>query len=221
MSAATAPDACYVLKYYLRSLPNPPLAQDLLRPMAQVCLIDDLDEGTRIKLARCIIQVQPRVHIDVLHYVLSFIVTVPRSKKSFAPVAEIFGFLLLCPRHIEAYLEKERDFPMDAVFSAMPQRHHANQRGSDFWVRETVNETERAAGGGGWRNREQERYIENVCENLMLWLMQHWKEIEQGLFESPGDPKSEYDRSACRELLDLRFGNLEERVDENLSHEVN
>lgn len=178
INTASVPDICHLLRYFLESLPAPPLEHVIFRPLTDLCVIpstlerrerekhgevgsqEDILAGEeyRIVLAKLILRLLPKAHFGSLAYIVAFLAQLPHSSAADLTIDKLsvmFGPMVCAPRDPLAYLEAEQTFPDDEDFKM------------DMHVLEDASK----------------KYITGLSEDTLHWLLTHWDHLAEGLFE--------------------------------------
>lgn len=178
INTASVPDICHLFRYFLESLPAPPLEHVIFRPLTDLCVIpstlerrerekhgevmpqEDILAGEeyRIVLAKLILRLLPKAHFGSLAYIVAFLAQLPHSSAADLTIDKLsvmFGPMVCAPRDPLAYLEAEQTFPDDEDFKM------------DMHVLEDASKT----------------YITGLSEDTLHWLLTHWDHLAEGLFE--------------------------------------
>lgn len=178
INTASVPDICHLLRYFLNSLPAPPLEHVVFRPLTDLCVIpstlerrerekhgdnvsqEDLLAGEeyRIVLAKLILRLLPKAHFGSLTYILAFLAQLPHcsaAKLTIDKLSVMFGPMVCAPRDPLAYLEAEQTFPDNEDFKL------------DIHVLADTST----------------KYITGLSEDTLHWLLTHWDHLAQGLLD--------------------------------------
>lgn len=178
INTASVPDICHLLRYFLNSLPAPPLEHVVFRPLTDLCVIpstlerrerekhgevvsqEDLlaSEEYRIVLAKLILRLLPKAHFGSLTYILAFLAQLPHCSAANLTVDKLsimFGPIVCAPRDPLAYLEAEQTFPDNEDFKM------------DIHVLADTST----------------KYITGLSEDTLHWLLTHWDHLAQGLLD--------------------------------------
>lgn len=178
INTASVPDICHLLRYFLNSLPAPPLEHVVFRPLTDLCVIpstlerrerekhgevvsqEDLlaSEEYRIVLAKLILRLLPKAHFGSLTYILAFLAQLPHCSAANLTVDKLsimFGPIVCAPRDPLAYLEAEQTFPDNEDFKM------------DIHVLADAST----------------KYITGLSEDTLHWLLTHWDHLAQGLLD--------------------------------------
>lgn len=178
INTASVPDICHLFRYFLESLPAPPLEHVIFRPLTDLCVIpstlerrerekhgevvsqEDLlaSEEYRIVLAKLILRLLPKAHFGSLTYILAFLAQLPHCSAANLTVDKLsimFGPIVCAPRDPLAYLEAEQTFPDNEDFKM------------DIHVLADAST----------------KYITGLSEDTLHWLLTHWDHLAQGLLD--------------------------------------
>lgn len=178
INTASVPDICHLFRYFLDSLPAPPLEHVVFRPLTDLCVIpstlerrerekhgevmsqEDILAGEeyRIVLAKLILRLLPKAHFGSLAYIVAFLAQLPQSSAADLTIDKLsvmFGPMVCAPRDPLAYLEAEQTFPDDEDFKM------------DMHVLEDA----------------ARKYITGLSEDTLHWLLTHWDYLAEGLLD--------------------------------------
>lgn len=178
INTASVPDICHLFRYFLNSLPAPPLEHIVFRPLTDLCVIPSTlerrerekhgevvsqeellaGEEYRIVLAKLILRLLPKAHFGSLTYILAFLAQLPHCSAAKLTIDELsimFGPMVCAPRDPLAYLEAEQTFPDNEDFKM------------DIHVLADAST----------------KYITGLSEDTLHWLLTHWDHLAQGLLD--------------------------------------
>lgn len=176
VNTASVADICHLFRYFLDSLPAPPLEHLAFRALTDICVIPSTverrelekngetlsaahaleTEEFRIVMAKLILRLLPVSHFSALIYLLAFLSQLPlcsAANLTIAKLSVMFGPSVCGPRDPLSYLESEQTFPDDDDFKI------------DLHKLQDISVT----------------YVESLAVDTLHWLLTHWDYISDGL----------------------------------------
>ena len=176
VNTATVADICHIFRYFLDSLPAPPLEQVAFRALTDICVIPSTlerrererngetistahtldNEEFRIVMAKLILRLLPKSHFSTLVHLLAFLSQLPSCSAANLTIEKLsvmFGPSICGPRDPLSYLDAERTFPDDDDFKI------------DLHKLQDVSVA----------------YVESLSIDTLHWLLTHWDYIADGL----------------------------------------
>ena len=176
VNTASVADICHLFRYFLDSLPAPPLEQIAFRALSDICVIPSTlerrerernggtictqhmldNEEFRIVIAKLILRLLPESHFSALTYLLAFLSQLPSCSAADLTVEKLsvmFGPSICGPRDPLSYLETEQTFPDDDDFKM------------DLHQLEDISVA----------------YVESLAIDTLHWLLTYWDYIADGL----------------------------------------
>jgi RhoGAP domain len=175
---ASVADLCHLFRYFLDSLPSPPLEHIAFRILTDLCIIpstierrergqernsetiasEDMleNEEFRIVMAKLILRLLPESHFSTLIYLLAFLSQLPLCSVADLTIEKLsvmFGPSVCGPRDPLSYLEAEQTFPDDDDFKI------------DLHKLDDISVV----------------YVESLAIDTLHWLLTHWDYISDGL----------------------------------------